>query len=54
MNSYVFTDTLKHNTFIGTKIKVFRNENKFAKKSRQFCGGGDIRDFLISKLSLIN
>lgn len=49
MNPHVFINTLKHNAFIGAKIKVFRNENKFAKKSRQFCGG-DISDFLINKL----
>ena len=52
MNPYVVTNTLKHNTFTGGKIKVFRNENKFAKKSRQFCGGGGggDSDFLINKL----
>lgn len=51
MNPCLYLYTKLYNTFIGVEIKAFRNGNKFAKKSRLFCGGGggDSSNFLINK-----
>ena len=55
MHPYVFPNTLKHSTHLfEAEIKVFRNKNTSAEKSRLFYGGGSdggpISDFLITKL----
>lgn len=55
MHPYVFTNTLKYATHLfEAEIKVFRNGNISAEKSRLFyggsSGGGPVSDLLIIKL----